>query len=97
MAEIRSTLDMVLERAARMAAEAGDIQNNDEKIQEGMKTLLSGRTAFIIAHRFSTLKEAHTIVFMEGGEISAVGTHEELMSSSDGYRSLYTKQWAESE
>ena len=38
MAEIRSTLDMVLERAARMAAEAGDIQNNDEKIQEGMKT-----------------------------------------------------------
>jgi hypothetical protein len=38
MAEIRSTLDMVLERAARMAAEAGDTQNNDEKIQEGMKT-----------------------------------------------------------
>jgi len=38
MAEIRSTLDMVLERAARMAAEAGDIQNNDEKIQEGMKS-----------------------------------------------------------
>ena len=66
-------------------------------IQEGMKKLLSGRTAFIIAHRFSTLKEAHTIAFMEGGEISAVGTHEQLMSSSDGYQSLYMKQWAESE
>jgi hypothetical protein len=38
MAEIRSTLDMVLERAARMEAEAGDIPNNDEKIQDGMKT-----------------------------------------------------------
>lgn len=38
MAEIRSTLDMVLERAARMEAEAGDTPNNDEKIQDGMKT-----------------------------------------------------------
>ncbi|NOR10372.1 MAG: hypothetical protein GQ541_02645, partial [Desulfovibrionaceae bacterium] len=38
MAEIRSTLDMVLERAARIAAEAGDTRNNEEKIQEGMKT-----------------------------------------------------------
>lgn len=38
MAEIRSTLDMVLERAARMEAEAGDTPNNDEKIQGGMKT-----------------------------------------------------------
>lgn len=38
MAEIRSTIDMVLERAARMEAEAGDTPNNDEKIQDGMKT-----------------------------------------------------------
>ena len=38
MAEIRSTMDMVLERAARMEAEAGGILNNDGKIQEGMKT-----------------------------------------------------------
>jgi hypothetical protein len=38
MAEIRSTMDMVLERAARMEAEAGDTPNNDEKIQAGMKT-----------------------------------------------------------
>lgn len=37
MAEIRSTLDMVLERAARMEADAKDLASNDDKIHEGMK------------------------------------------------------------
>lgn len=37
MAEIRSTLDMVLERAARMEAEAKDLASNDDKLHEGMK------------------------------------------------------------
>ncbi|MBC8318470.1 MAG: hypothetical protein H8E41_11235 [Desulfobulbaceae bacterium] len=41
MAEIRSTMDMVLERAARMEAEAANTHNNDETLQAGMKTAAS--------------------------------------------------------
>ena len=63
-------------------------------IQDGMDELRAGRTTFIIAHRFSTLRRAGVVVLLEGGRIPAVGSHPELMESSEAYRRLYEKQWA---
>jgi len=63
-------------------------------IQEGMAELRAGRTTFIIAHRFSTLKHADSIVLIEDGSVAASGTHAQLMNSSEAYRRLYEKQWA---
>ena len=63
-------------------------------IRQGLSALASGRTTFIIAHRFSTVKEADFIVLLEHGSVSGIGTHEELMLSNESYRELYEKQWA---
>jgi len=62
-------------------------------IQQGLAHLTSGRTTFIIAHRFSTVKEADRIVLLEHGAVSGVGTHKDLMAKNRGYRELYEKQW----
>jgi ABC-type multidrug transport system fused ATPase/permease subunit len=66
-------------------------------IQQGLRELVSGRTTFIIAHRFSTVKDADRIVLLDHGVVSGIGTHEKLMAGNTGYRELYEKQWATSE
>ena len=63
-------------------------------IRRGLSELVSGRTTFMIAHRFSTVKGADCIVMLEHGSVSGIGTHAELMSSCKSYRALYEKQWA---
>lgn len=65
---------------------------SEELIQKEIEKLASGRTTFIIAHRFSTIRMADRILVLEGGRIAADGTHEELMEKSPLYWDLYTKQ-----
>ncbi len=65
---------------------------SEELIQREIENLAVGRTTFIIAHRFSTIRNAERILVMDGGRIVGDGTHAELMESSALYRDLYGKQ-----
>ncbi|MBN1217662.1 MAG: ABC transporter ATP-binding protein [Anaerolineae bacterium] len=62
-------------------------------IQQGMETLMAGRTSFIIAHRLSTIKRADRILVIEDGRITEIGSHAELIRAKGHYYSLYTKQF----
>ncbi len=64
------------------------------KIQEAMNTLMQGRTSFIIAHRLSTIQNADAILVIQNGEISEMGTHDELMQKGGFYSTLYNSQFA---
>jgi subfamily B ATP-binding cassette protein MsbA len=66
---------------------------SEEMIQDGLKTLRTGRTTFVIAHRLSTIRSADQILVMEGGEIVERGTHDELLARDGRYRQLYDKQY----
>jgi ATP-binding cassette subfamily B protein len=69
------------------------VDNETEReIQEALANLIEGRTTIAIAHRISTLRRADRLVVLENGEITAVGSHEELVRSSDTYARLQSAQ-----
>lgn len=59
-------------------------------VQKGMDGLMVGRTAFVIAHRLSTVKNSDCIMVMEHGRIVESGTHEQLLAGKGRYYQLYT-------
>jgi ATP-binding cassette subfamily B protein len=65
----------------------------ERKIEQALRLLLAGRTAFIIAHRLSTIRDADLIVVLEHGRVVEQGTHDELMERQGLYTSLYG-DWA---
>ncbi len=64
-------------------------------IQQALQRLLVGRTALVIAHRLSTVREADLICAIEGGRIVEQGTHSELLARGGLYRQLYDRQFME--
>lgn len=58
-------------------------------VQQGLRTLLHGRTALVIAHRLSTIKGADNIIVLQAGRIEEQGTHQELLQRNGAYASLY--------
>lgn len=65
---------------------------NEELVQEALKTALVGRTSLVIAHRLSTVMNADQILVMSDGEIIERGTHIELMNNSGLYSELFSRQ-----
>jgi ATP-binding cassette subfamily B protein len=63
-------------------------------IQEGMKQLLAHRTALVIAHRLSTVREMDRILVLDRGRLIEEGTHEQLLASAGLYTKLYRLQFA---
>ena len=64
-------------------------------IQEAIDRLLAGRTAVVIAHRLSTVRNADLICAVQDGRIVEQGRHEELLAKGGLYRELYEKQFME--
>jgi ATP-binding cassette subfamily B protein len=62
-------------------------------IQQAMDRLMKGKTSFVIAHRFSTIKNADLILVMRDGNIVEQGKHEELLKQQGFYASLYNSQF----
>ncbi|HEV7941955.1 MAG TPA: ABC transporter ATP-binding protein [Solirubrobacteraceae bacterium] len=67
--------------------------HTEGRIEEGLRTLLSGRTAVVIAHRLSTIRQADRIVLLQDGAIAEEGTHDELVAAQGRYHELYN-DWA---
>jgi ATP-binding cassette, subfamily B, bacterial len=65
---------------------------SEHLIQIALRRLLRGRTAFVVAHRLSTVREADRIVVIDGGTIREMGTHEELCARGGYYASLVERQ-----
>jgi len=66
---------------------------SEEMVQQALEELVSGKTVFIIAHRFSTIKLAEKILVLDGGKVCGFGPHETLYEESGLYRKLYDKQF----
>ncbi|MGY0692521.1 ABC transporter ATP-binding protein [Virgibacillus sp. FSP13] len=73
------------------ATSALDLES-EHTIQEAVEKLASERTTFIVAHRLATITHADRIVVIENGEISEMGSHEELMQRQGSYYDLYQVQ-----
>ncbi len=67
--------------------------HTEKLIEAGMDRLMEGRTVFVIAHRLSTVRNAHAILVLENGEVLERGSHDELVAQKGRYYRLYTGQF----
>ncbi len=86
---LRDTPFLLLDEAT------ANLDSESEKaIQKALDELMDSRTTIIIAHRISTIENADQIVVLNKGEISGIGTHQQLLYDNSFYRSLAQKQLA---
>ena len=64
------------------------------EVQRGLDRLMEGRTAFVIAHRLSTVAKADRIYVMRAGQVVESGTHAELLQKQGEYSKLHTMQFS---
>ena len=70
---------------------------SEAQIQQSLEELVNGRTTFMIAHRFSSIRTATRLLMFDAGKIGADGPHEEIYESCPLYRGLYDQQSMEKE
>ena len=63
----------------------------EDKIQRAIFNAAQGRTTFIITHRLSQIRWADLIIVMSGGEVAAIGRHEELLETSEAYQRIFSE------
>jgi subfamily B ATP-binding cassette protein MsbA len=66
---------------------------SESLVQTALANLMKGRTAIVIAHRLGTIRRANRIAVLEDGRITAIGPHEELLTTSPTYQRLYQLQF----
>ena len=66
---------------------------SESLVQAALANLMQDRTVMVIAHRLSTIRRANRIAVLECGRITAIGSHEELLTSSPTYQKLYQLQF----
>lgn len=69
----------------------------EEAILNNLKDIMENKTNILISHRISTVKHADLIIYLDGGKIIEMGTHEQLISMQNAYSELYQKQLLEEE
>ncbi len=68
--------------------------DSEAAVQDALRKLVQGKTVFIIAHRFSTIRDASVILVFDRGRIVAQGDHATLYAGNALYKSLYDRQAA---
>jgi ABC transporter fused permease/ATP-binding protein len=66
---------------------------SEHLVKEALDRLMKGRSTLVIAHRLSTVKDAHRVLVLEGGKVVQSGTHEKLLSADGLYRKLVERQF----
>ena len=66
----------------------------EARLREALKTLSADTTLFVVSQRSASVMSLDRIIVMEDGEISAIGTHDELYESSEIYREIYLSQFS---
>ena len=64
----------------------------DAQIRQAFREEIPGTTKLIIAQRIASVQDADMIILLENGQVSAVGTHDELMERSSIYQEIYYSQ-----
>jgi subfamily B ATP-binding cassette protein MsbA len=68
---------------------------SESLVQAALSNLMQNRTVVVIAHRLGTIRRANRIAVLEDGRITAIGSHEELLTTSPTYQRLYQLQFME--
>jgi ABC-type proline/glycine betaine transport system ATPase subunit len=61
-------------------------------VQEALNRLMAGRTVVVVAHRLSTIRDAHRICVVSQGQVAEQGSHEQLMAAKGMYAQLIGRQ-----
>jgi subfamily B ATP-binding cassette protein MsbA len=68
---------------------------SESLVQAALANLMQNRTVMVIAHRLGTIRRANRIAVLEDGRITAIGSHDELLTTSPTYQRLYQLQFME--